>query len=270
MKRWARADGKINYPLIIGTLITGVCLGLVILGLFWSPYDPDKMDAAAKLAAPSAAHWFGGDNLGRDIFSRILEGMKSSLFIAAAIVFIGAVFGVIIGAFTGYFGGVLDEILMRVNDAVNAFPSVLLALIFISLFGSGKKNVIISLGILFIPSFSRITRTEYARCKSLDYVHSAKLMGASDLRIMFVHILPNVVRVLLSSMAIGFNNAILAESSLSFLGIGVRPPDASLGRMMSESQSYLFSAPWYALFTGGAIAFLILGFSLLNDGFGES
>jgi peptide/nickel transport system permease protein len=132
--------------------------------------------------------------------------------------------------------------------------------------GSGTYNIILALGILFIPSFARIVRGEFARCRELNYCKSARLMGAGDLRLMFRHILPNTFPVLLSAVVIGFNNAVLSEASMSFLGIGVQPPQASLGSMLSDSQTYLKSAPWYALGTGGAIVLLILGFSLLGEG----
>ena len=174
--------------------------------------------------------------------------------------------GIVIGAISGYYGGRLDEILMRINDVMFAFPSVLLALVIISLFGSGTMVVTLALGIAFIPSFARIVRSEYKKQASLDYVQSAKLMGAKDIRVIFVHILPNILPVLVSSVMIGFNNAVLAEAGLSYLGIGVQPPEASLGRMLSEAQSYLFSAPWYALFPGLAIVFMVLGFSMLAEG----
>ena len=155
---------------------------------------------------------------------------------------------------------------MRVNDTILAFPSILLALVIIALMGGGKYNIIIALGILFIPSFARVVRTEFAAQKGLDYVRSARLMGASHFRVMFLHILPNTGKTLLRSIAIGFNNAVLAEAGMSFLGIGVSPTEASLGRMLSDSQAYLFSAPWMALGTGIAIVLLILGFALLSEG----
>ena len=170
------------------------------------------------------------------------------------------------GAFTGYFGGWLDEILMRFNDAVVSFPSILLALVFISILGPGKYNVILALGVVFIPSFARMTRSEFISQREMDYVKSARLMGASHLRIMFIHILPNTLPTVLATAAIGFNNAVLAEAGMSYLGIGVQPPDASLGRMLSESQAYLATAPWCALFPGVAVILLALGFSLLSDG----
>lgn len=259
-------NGKKNYNLIVGSILTGFVVLLILIGIFYTPYDPDAMDATLKFADVSLKHPMGCDNFGRDIFSRVLEGSRTTFIVAAGTVFIGTFFGVIMGALTGYYGGIVDEILMRFNDAVFAFPSILLALLFISLFGSGKYQVILALGIAFIPSFARIVRSEFIKCKNRDYVKNAKLQGASDLRIMFVHILPNTVTVLLSAVMIGFNNAVLAEAGMSFLGIGVQPPDASLGRMLSEAQSYLFSAPTYAIFPGAIIILMVLGFSLLGDG----
>lgn len=255
-----------NYNLIIGSIITGIVLFMIIVGYFVTPYDPETMDATKKFAGISWKHIMGCDNFGRDIFSRVLKGSGTTLFIAAGTVAIGTFFGIIIGGVSGYFGGILDEILMRINDAVFAFPSILLALVCISLLGAGKYNVMIALGIGFVPSFARIVRGEFLRCGNMDYVKSAKLMGASNLRIMFVHILPNTTNVLVTTILIGFNNAVLAEAGMSFLGIGVQPPDASLGRMLSEAQGFLFTSPSYAIFPGIMIILMVLGFSLLADG----
>lgn len=260
---------KGSWSLTLGVIITGVMLVMILVGFIWTPYDSDAMSASERFDAPSFAHIMGTDNFGRDVFSRVLEGAGTTLIIASATVLIGLVVGLIIGSLTAYYGGWLDELLMRVADAISAFPSILLAMVLISIIGTGKYKVIIALGIVFIPSFSRLVRGEVLRCKEMDYVHSARLMGASDLRIIFVHILPNTVPVLLSGLAIGFNNAVLAEASMSFLSIGVTPPDASLGRMLSEAQTYLFRAPWYALFPGLTIILLILGVSLIGDGITE-
>lgn len=255
---------KLSFNLILGSILLAVTLIPAIIGLFWTPYDPETMSGALKLARISFSHIYGCDNFGRDIFSRIMAGSGITLLIAVGTVALGSILGTVLGAFTGYFGGVLDEILMRVNDVALAFPSILLALVMVSLLGTGKYQVMLALGIAFIPSYARIVRSEYIRIKNLDYVKAAKLAGASDLRIMFVHILPNTKTVLLSSVMIGFNNAILAEAGLSFLGIGVQPPDASLGRMLSEAQAYMFTNPGYVLFTGCTIVMIILGFSLLS------
>ena len=235
-----------------------------VIGFFWTPIDPEYMELSSKLAGMSVKHWCGCDHLGRDILSRIMSGGGITLMITIGTVAFGAIFGTIIGALTGYFGGVADEVVMRINDVALAFPSILLALVMIALLGSGKYQVMLALGIAFIPSYARIVRGEFIRIKNLDYVKSARLSGASDLRIIFVHILPNTKQVLISSVMIGFNNAILAEAGLSFLGIGVQPPDASLGRMLSEAQAYLFSNPGYVLFPGITIVMMILGFSLLS------
>lgn len=252
-----------NY--ILGLVITGVMLLLILTGFIHTPYDITKMDSSLKLAAPSLSHPMGCDNFGRDIFSRVLKGMGNTFVIASATVTIGAVSGIMVGAFTGYFGGWMDEVLMRVNDVVFAFPGILLALVFVSIFGTGKYNVIAALGVAFIPSFARIVRGEFIKYREMDYVKSARLAGVPQLRIIFVHILPNTMPVLASSVMIGFNNAVLAEAGMSYLGIGVQPPNASLGSMLSESQTYLFSAPWYAVFPGLMIILMVLGLSLLAD-----
>lgn len=257
---------KKNYSLITGGILTSLMLLFVLTGFFYTPYDPEAMDASLKLAGVSGQHWMGCDNFGRDIFSRVLKGSGMTLLVALGTVGIGTAAGIVLGAFTGYFGGIADEILMRINDALFAFPSILLALVCISLLGSGTFNVTVALGVAFIPSFARIVRGEFLRCRNMDYVKSARLAGAGHLRIMFVHILPNTLPVLVSAVMIGFNNAVLAEAGMSYLGIGVQPPDASLGRMLSEAQTYLFSAPGYALFPGLTLILLVLGFSLLGEG----
>jgi len=257
---------KRNLTLYLGAIIGGMIVLVVIISQFWTPYSPTAIDASNRIMPPSAAHLFGTDHLGRDVFSRVLDGTGTTLFIALATVIIGSVGGVLTGAVCGYFGGWPDEVFMRLSDALTAFPTVLLALLVISLTGPGTWNVIWVLGILFIPSFARVLRGEFARCKNLDYVKRARLLGASRIRIMFIHILPNTLPVFLSAVAIGFNNAVLAEASMSFLGIGVQLPDVSLGGMLSDSLGYLFLAPWFALSTGFVIVGIVLGFSLLSDG----
>ncbi len=257
---------KKNSMLRIGLVLTVALTVLALLGLFWTPYDPSAMDALSVTQPPSLRHIFGTDNFGRDIFSRVMKGISTTYLISLGTVALGASVGVVVGALTGYFGGIVDEILMRMNDALTAFPSILLALVLISLLEFGKYNMILALGIAFVPSYARIVRSEFARHREMNYVRSARLMGASHRRIMFVHILPNARAVLLPALIIGFNNAVLAEASLSYIGIGVRSPDVSLGYMLSESQNYMETAPWYVLCTGLVIVLLILGFSLLGEG----
>lgn len=249
----------------IGFIMMGVLLLFVFVGIFYTPYNPNEMNGAIKNMPPSPSHWFGTDNFGRDILSRVMEGSKATFFIALCTVVIGCVVGCIVGAVTGYFGGIVDTIIMRINDVLLSFPYILLGLVIISLLGIGKYKIIIAMGILFIPSFARVVRSEFVTQKELDYVKNARLMGASHMRIMFVHILPNTFPIILSTITIAFNNAVLTEAALSFLGLGVQPPDASLGRMLSEAQAYLVNAPWYALAPGLTIVFTVLAFSLINE-----
>lgn len=257
---------KMNKYLVAGLIITGIILTITVIGMFWTPYSPTAMKYG-KFQAPSLAHLFGTDNFGRDIFSRVLKGTGTTLTIALATVAIGAAAGTTVGAITGYFGGIADDILMRINDALTAFPSILLALLIISIVGPGNKyNVVIALGIVFIPSFARVTRTSFASLRDVNFVTSARLMGAGNARILLVHLLPNILRVLLPAITIGFNNAVLAEASMSFLGIGVTPPDASLGYMLSEAQGMLKAGPWYAICTGLTIVFLVFGVGLIGEG----
>lgn len=255
-----------NFFLYAGAVITGILLFLLLLGLFWTPYSTTEMDASAMTQPPSFAHLMGTDNFGRDIFSRVLEGSRTSFIVAVCVVAIGCSLGIIIGSLCGYFGGLADAILTRVCDTLTAFPSILLALVVLSLVDSGVQNIILVLGLLFVPSFARVVRAEFARCKNLNYVKSAKLMGVGNFRMILMHILPNTFQVLLPAITIGFNNAILSEASMSFLGLGIQPPDASLGSMLSDSQTYLQSAPWYALCVGGTMVLMILGFSMLTEG----
>lgn len=257
---------KHSYNFTVGCILTLVMVGGILLGFFWTPYDPEAMKGTLKLSGPTMAHWFGCDQFGRDVLSRVLSGAGSTLLIGSGTVLIGGGCGVLLGAVTGYFGGWLDEGIMRLNDALAAFPSVLLALVIIAVAGSGTYRVMMALGLAFIPSFARVVRGEFLRYKEMDYVTSAKLIGVSTPRILFVHILPNILPTLLSSLAIGFNNAVLAEAGLSYLGIGVQPPDASLGRMLSESQTYLASGPWCAIFPGVFLVLLVLGIGMLGEG----
>lgn len=261
-----KSDILKNKYLLIGLFMTGLGLLLGIVGLFWTPYDPAGMSAAERFAAPSLHHLFGTDNFGRDIFSRVMKGLSVTILIGMLVVLFSSVMGILLGALTGYFGGILDEIVMRITDALNGFPSILLALVLISIFGNGRQNVILALGLVFIPSYVRIVRSEFIRLRDADFIRRARLMGVGKLRILFVHILPNVFSVFWVSVMIGFNNAILAESGMSYLGIGVQPPDASLGKMLSDAQGYLQGAPWYALSAGLAIVWVVLGFALLSEG----
>ena len=252
--------------LVIGGVIMGIILLMVIVGFFWTPYEPTRMNAAEKLQGISLRHLMGTDNMGRDVFSRVMYGSRVTLLIAIGTIIIGAGVGTIIGAVTGFYGGMLDEVAMRIIDALFAFPSILLALVIVSVFGVGWGQLVISLGIAFVPSFARIVRGEVLRCKNMDYIENARLQGVSNLRLIFVHILPNIKGVMASSILIGFNNAVLAEAGLSYLGVGSQPPYASLGRMLSDAQQYMFTRPSYVMCPGIVIVLMVLGFAFLGEG----
>lgn len=263
-KKWRKKKKNPDANQILGAVLFFVTLFISILGCFYTPFDPNAMNAELRNAPPSLLHLLGTDNYGRDVLSRVMKGAGTTFFVGFLVVAIGAVGGCLLGAFTGYFGGKADLILMRVNDALAAIPSILLALVFVGVFGSGTLQLIAALGILFIPSFARVVRSGFIVQKELDYVKNARLMGAGHLRIMFVHILPNLRSSLFSALAIGFNNAVLSEAAMSYLSLGVQPPDASLGRMLSEAQTYFFGAPWSAIAPGGMILFSVLGVGLLS------
>lgn len=259
MKKW-------NSYLTVGLLMTGITLLVAVVGFFWTPYDAAAMSASERFASPSWRHLFGTDNFGRDIFSRVMEAVGTTVVISVFVIAASSVVGILVGALTGYFGGFVDEVIMRITDAVNGFPSILLALVVISVLGTGVDKLILALAIVFCPSFIRIVRSEFMKYRDAEFVVRARLMGVGKMRILFVHILPNIFSTFLVSLMIGFNNAILAESGMSFLGIGVQPPEASLGKMLADAQGYLTSAPWYALAPGLSIVWIVLGFSLLGEG----
>ncbi|MCR5206304.1 MAG: ATP-binding cassette domain-containing protein [Lachnospiraceae bacterium] len=261
---------KTNIRLIIGiSLLTFIVLQ-VVFSLIVEIYDPNEVNYSEMLYKPSFKHFFGTDDYGRDIYTRVMRGAATTFGISLFTVAMGAVVGTVVGALTGYFGGIIDEILMRVNDCLASFPSILLALVVVSILDKGTWNICIALGIVFIPSFARIMRAEFLKEKNKDYVLNARLMGASHIRIIFKHIFPNTLPILFSGILVGINNAVLAEAGLSYLGLGVQPPDPSLGRMLSEAKTFLLNAPWYELYPCLVMVLFILGLTLISDNFGVS
>ena len=259
MRKW-------NADIKAGLFFSGAVLLLMIVSFFYTPYDPNLMAAGLKLAPPDIHHWFGTDNFGRDIFSRAMIGARFTLLVAVSTVAVSAAVGTTVGMLCGYFGKAPDEIVMRLMDALTSFPGILLALVMVTVLGQGQYSIILALSILFVPSFTRIARSGALQFRESDFVKSARVFGVHDLRILFVHILPNCRPVLLSAVVVGLSNAILAESSMSYLGLGIQPPTPSWGRMLFEAQTYLFNAPWCALAPGFMIMATVIGFHYLGEG----
>ena len=258
---------KGNAFLYIGGAITLVMTVLILVGLVWTPYSPTEMDPSAMTSPPSLAHLLGTDNFGRDIFSRVLEGAGTSFLIAVCVVAIGCAAGTLMGALCGYYGGIPD-LVAHPGCATPSPPFPAFSWPWSSSVWRARGPIMWSWpwASSLSPALPGWSGGEFARCRDLNYIRSARLMGVGDGRILFCHILPNTRAVLLPAITIGFNNAILSEASMSYLGIGIQPPQASLGSMLSDSQTYLGSAPWYALSVGGTMVLMILGFSLLSEG----
>ncbi|MDR0817039.1 MAG: ABC transporter permease [Clostridiales Family XIII bacterium] len=254
-----------NTELRAGVTIAAVIVVFSLISVVWTPYDINGMDGQAFMT-PGIPYLFGTDNLGRDVFSRVMAGGRYTLIVAGTTVIVSATIGSVLGMIAGYVGGIVSEIIMRIMDAVSSFPSVLLALVIVSVLDKGQLNIIIALIILFIPGFTRIMRSGMLQAKSRDYVLSARIMDAPHLRIIFVHIFPNTIPELLSAVTIGFSNAILMEAAMSYLGFGIQPPHPSWGRMLAESQSSLFIAIWCALAPGIMIIITAVAFNSIGEG----
>ena len=256
---------KLNNQKKAGIIIVIIMIAFVLLGfLNKNPFDLMNKDLILK--GPSFSHLFGCDEFGRDILKRTQTGMGISVAISVFSVLIGTFFGTIIGALCGYFGGIVDEILSSIIDVLFAVPSLLLALVFVSLFGSGYLQVTLALGIAIIPSFAKMMRSEFKKQRELEYVKMAKLLKIPTPRILFVHILPNVTETFLNCVFIAFNNCILAEAGLSFLGIGVQPPLASIGTLLSDGGGYIRRAPYMVFFPALTLILLLFGIGLLSSG----
>ena len=253
--------------LVVGNLLAAAFAIGALLSLFWTPYDVTELAIATRLQAPSAVHWFGTDHFGRDILSMIMVGAQTSIAVAIVAVGIGMGIGVPLGlAAAARRGNLLDEIIMRGNDLVFAFPSLLIAIMITTVFGPSALNAIIAIGIFNIPVFARLTRGAALPLWTRDYILSARVSGKGPVRISVEHILPNVTNLLIVQGTIQFSLGILAEAALSYVGLGVQPPTPSWGRMLADSQTLIAIAPHMAMFPGFAILLTVLGLNLAGDG----
>ena len=245
------------------TLI-GICL-LAFAAPLVAPYGPADQDLLQRLEGPSAAHWFGTDNYGRDILSRILWGARISLLVGLGATLVGMVIGGALGIWAGFKGGIADLLIARVIDVLLSFPSLILCLLIVSLVGSGVLELIAAISVSLIPKFARVARSSAIAVSHRDFVDACRTVGGSDLRIMLQHITPNVVGELAVMASLWTANAVLIEASLSFLGLGVRPPTPTLGGMMLEGLNLLHDAPWLTLFPGLVILAMVLVLNIVGD-----
>ncbi len=255
-----------NKAAVVGGIIILFFIIVSIIGPSLVKTDPLAQNLLNKLQPPSKEHWFGTDNFGRDIFSRIIHGTGLTLTVGFLSVAVGGTIGVIIGILSGYYGGWLDTISMRIMDVLLAFPGILLALAIVSVLGGSLQNVIIAVGIFSVPAFARIVRGSTLQVKRLEYIDAVRSLGASDIRIIFRHILPNIMSPIIVQATMRIATAILTASGLAFLSLGAPPPTPEWGAMLNDGRTYMHSAGHMVLIPGVAIVIVVLAFNIFGDG----
>src|SRR5690625_1317205 len=257
---------KKNKAALVGGYTILILIIVSIIGPFIVTGDPAEQDFANRLATPSADNWFGTDHAGRDIFTRIIYGMKLTLSVGFSSVILGGLLGIPLGIISGYYGGKIDSLIMRVMDVLLAFPGILLALAIVSVLGGSLINVIIAIAIFSIPGFARIARGSTLATKNLEYIDAIRALGAKDTRIIFRHIMPNILSPLIVNATLFIATAILTAAGLSFLGLGAQPPSSEWGAMLNGGRDFMFIAPHISLFPGLAIVLVVLAFNIFGDG----
>lgn len=255
-----------NAQIIVGATII---LGFIMIAIFapWiAPMDPIEISVTSRFLPPSSYHWFGTDQLGRDVFSRVVFGTRISLLVGISSTVIGAVFGVGFGVVAGYFGGKIDAVFMRFMDVMLAFPGILLALGIVAVMGSSTLNTIIAVSIFAIPGFARVTRGSVLGVKKLEYIEAIRAVGAKDSRIILRHVLPNVMSPVIVQATLYVATAIVIAASLSFLGMGTQPPTPEWGTMLASGREHVRQAPHLTMYPGLMILIVVLGINLIGDG----
>lgn len=257
---------KNNKLAVASGIIILLYIVVCVFANIFSPYDPTKIDLMLRLKGPSPAHWFGTDDCGRDVLSRVLYGGRISLQVGLIPTFISMVIGTILGLVSGFFGKKTDFIIMRLADMVLAFPSLLLAMVVMYTLGASTLNLFIALSIISWAKTARVVRSQTLSLKEEEFIEAANSMGVKKWVIMFRHILPNCLPTLIVLFTLNIPSSILSEASLSFLGVGAQPPDSSWGLMISQGQQYFFQSPWIIIAPGVAILLVVLAFNFLGDG----
>ncbi|MCC6791661.1 MAG: ABC transporter permease [Thermomicrobiales bacterium] len=250
----------------IGFIVVAIYVLAAVIGPYVVPHSTTELDFTALLHGPSSNHWFGTDQFGRDVFSRVVSGARRTLLLAVAATAVGVIGGTAWGLTAGYYGKWVDELLMRIVDGLMSFPSLLLALLIVTTLGSSASTVLAAIGVVFIPRVARIVRAATLDVRTQEYIEAARLRGESGLHILFREILPNVSAPVTVESAIRLSYAILLTTSLSFLGLGAQPPTPDWGLMVAEARDFIDQAPWMVIFPALAISFLVVGANLLADG----
>ncbi|GIN14583.1 peptide ABC transporter substrate-binding protein [Shouchella clausii] len=268
VRNWKAFLGRLlsNKSAVFGGVLIIILAILAVIGPWIAPQGINEQDFALKLQGPSSDHWFGTDDFGRDVFSRILHGLSITFRIGFVSVAIAGTVGTVIGIISGYYGGKIDAIIMRIMDILLAFPSIILALAIVATLGPGLNNIILAVAISAFPVFARIARGSTLSVKKLEYIDAVKALGASDTRIIFKHILPNTLSPLIVQSTLSIATGVLSAAGLSFLGLGVSPPSPEWGAMLNSGKVYMFQAPHMTYAPGLAIVLFVLAFNLFGDG----
>jgi peptide/nickel transport system permease protein len=264
---WFPRVARYNLLATTGVVLVAIFVVCALFAPWIAPQDPARIDLPARLMAPSASHWFGTDELGRDILSRVIYGARISMLVGSSVVAASLSLGLIFGSIAGYYGGITDRILnVVVMNAFLSFPGILLAIAFVAFLGPGIFNLIFALSLGGWVGYARLVRAQVLAVREREFVEAARALGASDLRIIVRHILPNIIQPVIVQAAIGMAGAILAEATMSFLGLGVPPPAASWGAMLNDARSHLFDSPHLVLFPAAAVMLAVLSFNFIGDG----
>jgi peptide/nickel transport system permease protein len=255
--------------LVVGAAIVALFAALAAVGPWVAPYDVEAFNAGAKLSAPSGTFWFGTDRYGRDVFSRVVVGSRTTMVMAASGTLLGVAIGLVIGLVSGYAGGKLDELFMRIMDIFMAFPSLLLALLVVAILGANVVNAVLSIGIVFMPRVARVVRSATLGIRRAAFIEAAEVRGESTPYIIFRELLPNLWPPIIVEASIRMSYAVLLSVSLSYLGLGAQPPTPDWGLMVSKERAFMVQAPWVVFYPAGAIVALVVGVNLLGDGLRE-
>lgn len=265
-RRWSVRTAR-KQPLgVIGLILVLMFVVMAVVPQWIAPYPPTQLGTGLRLEGPSLSHFMGTDSIGRDVFSRIVYGARVSVLIGFGAVTVGTAIGTVVGLMSGFFGGLLDTLMQRAIDTLMTVPGLILALVVVTVWGQGVTQLIITIGVLMVPGTARIVRASVMSEKNNQYIDAARTIGATNGRIMFRHLLPNVMASIIVIMSVMVGVAILIEAALSFLGLGIRPPTASWGQMLSiDGRTFMLQQPWLAIWPGLSISLIVLALNLLGD-----